>query len=123
MVKIYSKKKKIEIYFSANPSLVSSKISHLRINTFRITMASAVVVFAFVYILTNLFSRPGHLDANTFRHRTGVACRASVASISGMKIDASYSRMTWSSQLAFVRVEADRAVAHVSQWTWTASVF
>lgn len=85
-------------------------------------MASAVVGVAFVYILTDLFSRPGHLDTDTFRHRSGVTCRTSVTSVSGMEIDASYSGMTGSTQLAFVRVEADRAVTHISQRTWTASI-
>lgn len=103
-------------------NLESSKISHLRVDAFRITMASAVVDFAFVYISTNLYFCPGHLDTDTFGHRSGVTCRTSVASVSGMKIDAPYSGKTGSSQLAFVGVVADRAVTHISQWTRTASV-
>lgn len=77
-------------------------------------MASAVVDVALVYILTDLLLLPGHLDTDTFRHRSGVTWWTSVTSVSGMKIDAPYSGMTGSIQLAFVLVLADRAVTHIS---------
>lgn len=98
----------------------TASVGTLRVDTLRIGVASAVVALALVYVLADLFLQPRHLDTDTFRHWSRVTCRTSVAPVSRMEINAAHSGMTGLHQLAFVRVETDRAVTDVSHWTWAA---
>lgn len=96
-------------------------IFYRRVNAQRITMASAVVDLALVYVFANLFFRFRHVDTDTFRRRSVVSRRTRITFVSGLQINALHSGITGFSQLAFVFVETIRAVADVSRRAWATS--